>query len=224
MRQAGYAFVEMKRRIERANEQRTAMLSGVSHDLKTILTRFRLSLAMLEASAEMQDLENDVEEMQAMLEGYLAFARGDSGEAATLTDLAAMVEEMRREAERHGVRVFFVGKGDLNVTVRPMAIKRCLGNLVGNAQRYGDRVEISAAREGRFVVVHVDDDGPGVPPEARDDVFRPFVRLDEARNQDESGSGLGLSIARDIARSHGGEVWLDVSSLGGLRASLRLPV
>ena len=178
VRQAGYAFVEMKRRIERANEQRTAMLSGVSHDLKTILTRFRLSLAMLEANAEMQDLENDVEEMQAMLEGYLAFARGDSGEAATLTDLAAMVEEMRREAERHGARVFFAGKGDLNVTVRPMAIKRCLGNLVGNAQRYGDRVEISAAREGRFVVVHVDDDGPGVPPEARDDVFRPFVRLE----------------------------------------------
>jgi two-component system osmolarity sensor histidine kinase EnvZ len=224
VRQAGYAFVEMKRRIERANEQRTAMLSGVSHDLKTILTRFRLSLAMFEASAEMQDLENDVEEMQAMLEGYLAFARGDSGEAPTLTDLAAMIEDMRREAERHGVRVFFVGKGDLNVTVRPMAIKRCLGNLVGNAQRYGDRVEIYAAREGRFVMVHVDDDGPGVPAEARDEVFRPFVRLDEARNQDESGSGLGLSIARDIARSHGGEVWLGDSPLGGLRASLRLPV
>ena len=135
VRQAGYAFVEMKRRIERANEQRTAMLSGVSHDLRTILTRFRLSLAMLEANAEMSDLENDVEEMQAMLEGYLAFARGDGGEAATLTDLAVVIEEMRREAERHGAPVFFLAKGDLRVTVRPMAIKRCLGNLVGNAQR-----------------------------------------------------------------------------------------
>jgi two-component system osmolarity sensor histidine kinase EnvZ len=224
VRQAGYAFVEMKRRIERANEQRTAMLSGVSHDMKTILTRFRLSLAMLEANAEMSDLETDVEEMQAMLEGYLAFARGDGGEAATLTDLAAMIEEMRREAERHGAPVFFLAKGDLRVTVRPMAIKRCLANLVGNAQRYGQRVEIAGQREGRFVVVHVDDDGPGVPAEARDEVFRPFVRLDEARNQDQGGSGLGLSIARDIARAHGGEILLNDSPLGGLRASLRLPV
>jgi two-component system osmolarity sensor histidine kinase EnvZ len=224
VRQAGYAFVEMKRRIERANEQRTAMLSGVSHDLKTILTRFRLSLAMLEPTPETQELEGDVEEMQAMLEGYLAFARGDLGEAATLVDLGAMIEETRREAERHGAPVFVHAKGDLGVTVRPVAIKRCLGNLVGNAQRYGQRVEISAAREGRFVVIHVDDDGPGVPPQSREEVFRPFFRLDEARNQDRSGSGLGLSIARDIARSHGGEVWLGESPLGGLRASLRLPV
>ncbi len=224
VRQAGYAFVEMKRRIERANEQRTAMLSGVSHDLKTILTRFRLSLAMIESSDEARDLETDVGEMQAMLEGYLAFARGDGGETATLIDLGAMIEEMRREAERHGATVFFLGKGDLHVTVRPMAIKRCLGNLVGNAQRYGRRVEIAAAREGRFVLVHVDDDGPGVPAPAREDVFRPFFRLDEARNQDQSGSGLGLSIARDIARAHGGDVWLADSPLGGLRASLRLPV
>jgi two-component system, OmpR family, osmolarity sensor histidine kinase EnvZ len=105
-----------------------------------------------------------------------------------------------------------------------MAIRRCIANLVGNAQRYGHRVEVSAAREGRFVTVHVDDDGPGVPASARDDVFRPFYRLDEARNQDQSGSGLGLSIARDIARSHGGDVLLADSPLGGLRATLRIPV
>jgi two-component system osmolarity sensor histidine kinase EnvZ len=114
--------------------------------------------------------------------------------------------------------------GRLDVTVRPMAIKRCLGNLVGNAQRYGRRVEISALREGRFVCVHVDDDGPGVPADRREDVFRPFFRLDEARNQDQSGSGLGLSIARDLARSHGGDVLLADSPLGGLRASVRIPV
>jgi two-component system osmolarity sensor histidine kinase EnvZ len=224
VRQAGYAFVEMKRRIDRANEQRTAMLNGVSHDLKTILTRFRLSLAMLEASAETQDLDKDIEEMQAMLEGYLAFARGDGGEAAVSTDLSGMLEELRLDAERHGATVVLALKGNLRVTVRPMAIKRCLGNLVGNAQRYGRRVEISAAREGRFVVVHVDDDGPGIPPDAREEVFRPFFRLDEARNQDQSGSGLGLSIARDIARSHGGDVHLGDGALGGLRASLRIPV
>ena len=161
------AFNEMKRRVERANEQRTAMLSGVSHDLKTILTRFRLSLAMIEATPETQDLEKDVEEMQAMLEGYLAFARGDSGEAATPTDISAMLEEMRLDAERHGAPVALHARGNLNVTVRPMAIRRCLGNLVGNAQRYGRRVEIFAAREGRFVVVQVDDDGPGIPVASR---------------------------------------------------------
>ena len=224
VRQAGYAFVEMKRRIERANEQRTAMLSGVSHDMRTILTRFRLSLAMLESTPETQDLDKDVDEMQAMLEGYLAFARGDSGEAATPTDLAAILEELRLDAERHGKPVVLSAKGLLAVTIRPLAIKRCLGNLVGNAQRYGRRVEISAAREGRFVAVRVDDDGPGVPANAREDVFRPFFRLDEARNQDQSGSGLGLSIARDIARSHGGDVQLGQSPLGGLRATLSIPV
>jgi len=224
VRQAGYAFVEMKRRIERANEQRTAMLSGVSHDLKTILTRFRLSLAMLEAAPEAADLEKDVDEMQGMLEGYLAFARGDSAEAAAPTDLGELLEELRLGAERHGAPVALSAKGDLKVAVRPLAIKRCLANLLGNAQRYGRRAEISATREGRFVTVHVDDDGPGVPLDRREDVFRPFFRLDEARNQDQSGSGLGLSIARDIARSHGGEVWLGDSPLGGLRASLRIPV
>jgi len=224
VRQAGYAFVEMKRRIERANEQRTAMLSGVSHDLKTILTRFRLSLAMFEATPEAQDLESDVEEMQAMLEGYLAFARGDSTEAAAPTDLGELLEELRLGAQRHGAPMSLAANGDLQVTVRPLAIKRCLANLIGNAQRYGRRAEISASREGRFVTVQVDDDGPGVPAERREDVFRPFFRLDEARNQDHSGSGLGLSIARDIARSLGGEVWLGDSPLGGLRASLRVPV
>jgi two-component system, OmpR family, osmolarity sensor histidine kinase EnvZ len=224
VRQAGYAFNEMRRRVERANEQRTAMLSGVSHDLKTILTRFRLSLAMIEATPETQDLEKDIDEMQAMLEGYLAFARGDSGEAATPTDLGALLDELRLDAERHGAPVMLHPGGPITVTVRPMAIKRCLANLVGNAQRYGRRVEIAAAREGRFVVVHVDDDGPGVPIDRRDDVFRPFFRLDEARNMDQSGSGLGLSIARDIARSHGGDVNLSDSQLGGLRASLRIPM
>ena len=224
VRQAGYAFVEMKRRVERANEQRTAMLSGVSHDLRTILTRFRLSVAMLEQTSETSDLEKDVDEMQAMLEGYLAFARGDSGEEATPTDIGAMLEDMRADAERHGALVLLRSQGPLFVAVRPMALRRCLGNLVGNAQRYGRRVEVSALREGKFVWVHVDDDGPGVPAAAREEVFRPFYRLDEARNVDQGGSGLGLAIARDIARSHGGDVMLADSPLGGLRASVRIPV
>ena len=223
VRQAGYAFIEMKRRIERASDQRTAMLSGVSHDLRTILTRFKLSLAVIDESTEVEPLQKDVDEMRRMLEAYLAFARGDAGEPTQTTDLRGMLDDLRSDAERHGARVGVEAKGDLVVKVRPIALKRCLGNLLANAQRHGQTIMARAAREQRFVTIHVDDDGPGIAPEHREDVFRPFYRLDEARNQDEGGSGLGLAIARDIARSHGGDIVLGTSPLGGLRASLRIP-
>jgi len=224
VRQAGYAFIEMKRRIERATEQRTAMLNGVSHDLRTMLTRFKLSLAVIDESAEVEPMQKDVDEMQRMLEGYLAFARGDAGEPTELTNLRGVLDGLRVDAERHGARVEVEAKGDLNVRVRPTAIKRCLGNLVANAERHAQTIELKAAREQRFVTIFVDDDGPGIAPEHREDVFRPFHRLDEARNQDEGGSGLGLAIARDVARSHGGEITLSTSPLGGLRACVRLPI
>ncbi|HVB90062.1 MAG TPA: ATP-binding protein, partial [Beijerinckiaceae bacterium] len=224
VRQAGYAFVEMKRRIERAMDQRTAMLNGVSHDLRTILTRFKLSLALLGEGAEQDALQKDVEEMQRMLEAYLAFARGDGGESAAPTDIRALLDELKADAERQGHATRIEVLGETTVTVRPDAFKRCLANLVCNAQRHGDRIAIEAAGDQRFLTIHVDDDGPGVPPEAREDVFRPFFRLDEARNQDEGGTGLGLAIARDIARSHGGDIQLATSPLGGLRASVRVPM
>ncbi len=224
VRQATYAFFEMKRRIERSIEQRTAMLNGVSHDLRTILTRFKLSLALLDDGPEKDELLKDVEEMQRMLEAYLAFARGDAGEAATPTDIGAMLEELKADAERHGHATEIRIAGEPVVTVRADAFKRCLFNLVSNAQRYGDRIEIEATRDQRFLTVNVDDDGPGIPPEKREEVFRPFFRLDEARNQDEGGTGLGLAIARDIARSHGGDIILGQSPMGGLRASVRVPV
>jgi two-component system, OmpR family, osmolarity sensor histidine kinase EnvZ len=223
VRQAGYAFIEMRRRIERSSEQRTAMLNGVSHDLRTILTRFKLSLAVMDDSAEVEPLQKDVDEMRSMLESYLAFARGDAGEPTSPTDLREMLDDLRSDAERHGARVGVEAKGDLNVKVRPLALKRCLGNLVANAQRHAETIVLRAAREQRFVSIQVDDDGPGIAPEHREDVFRPFHRLDEARNQDEGGSGLGLAIARDIARSHGGDIVLTTSPLGGLRASIRIP-
>ncbi|MBV8472076.1 MAG: two-component sensor histidine kinase, partial [Hyphomicrobiales bacterium] len=223
VRQAGYAFIEMKRRIERATEQRTAMLNGVSHDLRTILTRFKLSLAVIDESAEIEPMQKDVDEMQSMLEAYLAFARGDAGEPTAQVDLREILDDLRSDAERHGARLGLETKGELTVKVRPLAIKRCLGNLIGNAQRHAKTVMVRAAREQRFATVHVDDDGPGIPVEMREEVFRPFLRLDEARNQDEGGSGLGLAIARDIARSHGGDIVLSTSPLGGLRASVRIP-
>jgi two-component system osmolarity sensor histidine kinase EnvZ len=223
VRQAGHAFIEMKRRIERQIEQRTTMLNGVSHDLRTILTRFRLSLDLIEQNAEVEDLKRDVDEMSRMLEGYLAFARGDTGEQAVTTDLRALLGELQADAERGGHQTSLNIVGDPNVTVRADAFRRLLFNLVSNAARHGETIAISANHETRWLVVNVDDDGPGIPPEARAEVFKPFVRLDEARNQDEGGSGLGLAIARDVARSHGGDIVLGDSPLGGLRATVRLP-
>ncbi len=223
VRQAGHAFLEMKRRIERSMEQRTTMLNGVSHDLRTILTRFKLSLVFLDQTPEVEDLKRDVDEMSRMLEGYLAFARGDAGEQAVETDLRLLLQELQSDAERQGYGLALDIIGDPIVTVRPDAFRRLLFNLVANAARHGDRVEISANHETRWLVLHVDDDGPGIAPELREEVFKPFVRLDEARNQDEGGSGLGLAIARDIARSHGGDITLSESPLGGLRATVRLP-
>ncbi len=224
VRQAGYAFIAMKRRIERAIEQRTAMLNGVSHDLRTVITRFKLSLALMGDSEDSEEMKKDVDEMQRMLEGYLAFARGDASEPAIAVDMRDVLDDMRADADRQGGTVLASFQGDPVVRVRPDAFKRCLGNLVGNALRYGDTVLVEGICDGRFLAIHVDDDGPGIPVENRADVFRPFVRLDQARNQDEGGTGLGLSIARGIARSHGGDITLGESPIGGLRATLRLPV
>ena len=224
VRQAGYAFVEMKRRIERAFEQRTTMLNGVSHDLRTILTRFKLSLALMTETDETRELQKDVDEMQRMLEVYLAFARGDAGESAAEIDIAEFLEDLRLDAERAGFDAKIAFKGDPIVTLRPNAFKRCLANLIGNAQSHAKHISIEAVRDERFLTVHVDDDGPGIPPAKREDVFRPFYRLDSARNQDKGGTGLGLAIARDIARSHGGDISLSDSKEGGLRATVRVPV
>ncbi|KQO71573.1 MULTISPECIES: ATP-binding protein [unclassified Methylobacterium] len=223
VRQAGHAFIEMKRRIERAMEQRTTMLNGVSHDLRTIITRFKLSLALVEQTPEVEDLQRDVDEMSRMLEAYLAFARGDSGEVAVPTDMRALLEDLRTDVERLGAHVEAVDLEDHpRLTLRPDAMRRCLFNLAANAARYGETVAITGRREARAFLVSIDDDGPGIPPDQREEVFKPFVRLDDAR-QDAGGSGLGLSIARDIARAHGGDVSLHDSPLGGLRATVRIP-
>lgn len=224
VRRAGNAFIEMKRRVERAVGERTTMLNGVSHDLRTILTRFKLSLALLERSTEIEALEKDVDEMSRMLEDYLAFARGDAGEAAVETDIRALMEDLKSDAERQGHQTELTVIGDPLVVVRPDAFRRLMTNLVSNAARFGDRIAIRATHDARYLIVTVDDDGPGIAPEQREDVFRPFFRLDEARNVDSGGTGLGLAIARDIARAHGGDIILSDSPLGGLRATVRLPV
>jgi len=223
VRQAAQAFIEMRRRIERQIEQRTAMLAGVSHDLRTILTRFRLQISFLGDTPEGDALRKDVNEMGHMLEDYLAFARGDADEEVQATDLTHIFEELEEEAEISGHQLTTTFTGDPEVRVRRTAMKRCLLNLVTNGHKFGKTVELNGCFENGWLTITVDDDGPGIPEAERDIALRAFQRLDEARNQDRPGSGLGLSIARDIARSHGGELFLEDSPLGGLRARIRIP-
>lgn len=224
VRKAGHAFIEMKRRLERMLDQRTTMLAGVSHDLRTVLTRFRLSLELLDEAPEVEEMRGDVNEMSRMLEGYLAFARGDAGEQPEAIDVRALLEALKTDAERLGHKTEFSITGDPVAVVRPRSFKRCLTNLVLNAVRYAGRIEIDAVHDARVLTVTVDDDGPGIPPDRREDVFKPFLRLDKARTLNAGGgTGLGLTIARDIARAHGGDIALSQSPLGGLRATVRVP-
>jgi two-component system osmolarity sensor histidine kinase EnvZ len=224
VRRAGYAFLQMRERIERQIEQRTMMLSGVSHDLRTILTRFRLQLAIAENTSDLDGLNRDVDDMNSMLDGYLAFARGEIEEQQGELDMAKLVAQAEETARLHGKTVSSSIEGPSKVIVRPNSFTRLLTNLVANAWRHGQTIRIDVRNVGRFLTINIDDDGPGIPEAMREEVFKPFFRLDEARNLDASGTGLGLAIARDIARSHGGNVTLGQSPLGGLRATVRIPV
>ncbi|MEZ2126970.1 MULTISPECIES: ATP-binding protein [unclassified Sinorhizobium] len=223
VRRAGLAFILMRERIERAMEQRTAMLSGVSHDLRTILTRFKLQLALVGNNPDLQSLNEDVEDMQTMLEGYMAFARGEIEEDVGSLKLSEIFEKIEADFELHDKSLTYSIEGDDSILVRPNAFSRLITNLASNARRYANTLKIDAKHGVKWLTVTFDDDGPGIPESAREDVFKPFFRLDEARNLDDSGTGLGLSIARDIARSHGGNVTLGDSPLGGLRATIRIP-
>ena len=224
VRQAAHAFIEMRDRIERYVEQRTTMLAGVSHDLRTVLTRFKLQLAMLEEGPELDAMRADVDEMQAMLEDYMAFAKGESGEEIARTDMAEILSEVKSQA--HGAKSIEIKIDDepLVVSVRRHAFKRAVANLVNNAARFSAHVNVNACRRNGSLIVEVDDDGPGIPEAEWENVFRPFYRVDHARNQDAGSTGLGLAIARDIARLHGGDIALSRSALGGLKAVLTVPV
>jgi two-component system osmolarity sensor histidine kinase EnvZ len=224
VRQAAHAFIEMRDRIERHVEQRTVMLAVVSHDLRTVLTRFKLQLALFEDSPELEAMRADVDEMQAMLEDYMAFAKGDAGEEIVRTDIGEILSEVKTQA--HGAKQIAVEveNAPLVVPLRRHAFKRAVANLVNNAARFAAHVNVSAAKQNGALTVAVEDDGPGIPEEEHEQVFRPFYRLDHARNQDSGSTGLGLAIARDIARIHGGDIALSRSSLGGLKAVLKVPV
>lgn len=222
VRAAGRAFLDMRARIERQIEQRTLMLSGVSHDLRTPLTRMKLSLSMLD-DAEAADLRRDVDEMQNMLDEFLNFARGISEAEPEPVDPADLLRDLVEDFIRAGKPVeiaALVGQG--TVPLRRIAIRRAVENLINNAVRYGSRAEVSMLLTDKALRIRVEDDGPGIPPEQRTEAVKPFTRLDEARNQNRgSGVGLGLAITTDIARAHGGSLRLGQSErLGGLQADI----
>lgn len=226
VRRAAQAFITMRERIERHVTQRTEMLAGVSHDLKTPLTRLKLALAMMPDDADAQSMRGDVEEMEHMLDEYLAFARGEGGEESEPTDLGELVRDAAAAAakarQREGIAVH--APEQVTLSVKRAGLRRVLSNLLDNALKHGSQVAVSLARDGRMVEIAVEDNGPGIPEARREEAFRPFHRLDEGRNLQSGGSGLGLAIARDITRAHGGDLVLGYSSMGGLKATIRLPV
>ena len=222
VRAAGNAFLDMRNRIERQIEQRTLMLSGVSHDLRTPLTRLKLGLSMLD-DADAADLKRDVDEMQSMLDEFLNFARGISEAEPEPVDPAELLRDLVEDFARAGKAVSLVAvEGRGTILLRRLAMRRAVENLITNAVRYGSRAEVSMMLTEKSLRIRVEDDGPGIPPAQRSEAVKPFTRLDAARNQNKgSGVGLGLAIATDIARAHGGVLRLGQSErLGGLQADI----
>jgi two-component system osmolarity sensor histidine kinase EnvZ len=224
VRQAGAAFVVMRERLRRFLLQRTEMLAGISHDLRTPLTRMKLELALLDDSPSVGGLRADIADMERMVESYLAFVRGDGEEQPEPTDLARLLADLVAGEQREGHPVRLITEGDLVISLRPQAVRRSIRNLLANATRHGARIELRAKRRERSVKILIDDDGPGIPSGLREDVFKPFFRLDASRNSSTGGVGLGLTIARDVVRAHGGDIWLEDAPLGGLRVRIKLPV
>ncbi len=224
VRRVGAAFLLMRERIQRQVSQRTEMLAGVSHDLRTPLTRMKLALELMgDGGPPVDELRSDVTQMQSMVQGYLDFARGEGGETPREADLPMLLEEVVANAKRDGAPVTIAAPEAFAISLRPDAMKRCIANLIANARRYGSHVWVTAVPVKDGIDVLVDDDGPGIPAHRRDDVFRPFYRLDAARNPQTGSVGLGLTIARDVALSHGGDISLEDSPQGGLRVRVHLP-
>ncbi|MBN8527752.1 MAG: HAMP domain-containing protein [Caulobacterales bacterium] len=224
VRAAATAFLAMRDRIQRHIDQRTALLASVSHDLRTPLTRLRLELALAPAFKRQAAMKGDLDEMEHMIDEYLAFARGEAGEAAQTVDVGALLKAAGEDAKRTGAEVEVTAPEALTASLRPMAFKRALMNLAGNAAAHGEHVRLTArSLPSGGLEIAIEDDGPGIPDDMHEEAFRPFSRLDEARNQNRKGVGLGLAIARDVARGHGGDITLARSDMGGLKALVRLP-
>jgi two-component system osmolarity sensor histidine kinase EnvZ len=224
VRAAASAFLDMRGRIQRHIDQRTALLASVSHDLRTPLTRLRLELALAPPFKRAEAMKGDLDEMEHMIDEYLAFARGEAGEAMQSISVPEMLRRAAEDARRAGAEVTVEAPDELDAMLRPLAFRRALNNLAGNAAVHGEHVRLSARPlPSGGLEIAVEDDGPGIPDDMHEEAFRPFSRLDASRNQNSKGVGLGLAIARDVARGHGGDITLSRSDLGGLKASIRLP-
>ncbi|MCB1839393.1 MAG: HAMP domain-containing protein [Alphaproteobacteria bacterium] len=227
VRQAGQAFLDMRTRIQRQIQQRTAMLAGVSHDLRTPLTRMKLQLALLGDSPDIEALKGDIDEMEKMIEGYLNFVRGEGNETPVSAKLLPLIDSVIVAGKRHGNNIHLQAKEleDLTVTLRPLAMKRCLTNLISNASKYSHEVWVTVEQdEPSTVSITIEDNGPGIPEDQYEEVFKPFFRVDMSRNTETGGVGLGLPIAQDIVHAHGGMIALDRSGYGGLAVKIKLPV
>lgn len=225
VRQAAMAFLNMRARIQKQIEQRTELLAGVSHDLRTPLTRMKLQFSLWEDNQDVKDLRNDIREMEALIQAYLDFASGDKDEAEIATPFSEMLEDIANNAKRSGLDVTTNIEKNITLPLRPIEMRRCINNLISNARRYGNgKVWISAQKRIRRIEITIEDNGKGIKDDDAENVFKPFIRLEESRNQDTGGIGLGLSIARDIARRHGGEITLTHSPHKGLKAIITLPI
>ena len=224
VRRAGQAFMLMKERIGRYLSERTSMLAGVSHDLRTPLTRMKLQLSMMDDLDGRDDLLSDIDEMQRMLEGYLAFARGEGEEKTRLKEVSGLLTAIVEKQRRLGQQIDFHVEQKQDMLLRPDAFSRAISNVLNNANRYAKHTTMRMGVRDGSVHIIVDDDGPGIPPEKRDEVFRAFYRLDESRNTQTGGVGLGLTVTRDIVLSHGGDIQLEDSPMGGLRVHLQFPI
>ncbi len=224
VRQAGQSFLDMHRRIKRQVEQRTAMLAGVSHDLRTPLTRLKLQLAMFDDNADVKAMKGDIAVMERMIEGYLDFVRGGGDEPEEETPLSVMIGRVAEAAQRQGFTMETKIEQDRVLMLRPVAFERCLMNIINNAGKYADHIWLSCSMQGKVMEIVIEDNGPGIPEDQYEDVFRPFYRVDTSRNADTGGVGLGLPIAQDVVHSHGGSIRLERSARGGLKVVIRLPV
>ncbi|MDD3021779.1 MAG: ATP-binding protein [Alphaproteobacteria bacterium] len=225
VRQAGRAFLEMHERITRQVEQRTTMLAGISHDLRTPLTRLKLGLSFLGESDDISALKQDVTDMERMIESYLDFVRGEGKETASEFNLSDLLDKLVEAVKRHGTNIILQKHStDILIMGRPLALERCLSNVIGNAEKFAKKINVSVEQKNNRLYILVDDDGPGMDEDMYEEVFKPFFRIDSSRNTSTGGVGLGLSIALDVIHAHGGDIKLGKSPLGGLRAEITLPI
>lgn len=225
VRQAAQAFLDMHERVRRQITQRAAMLAGVSHDLRTPLTRMKLQVAMMPPTGDTEALKQDIVDMEHMINAYLDFAKGESGEQPVRTDLRQVLDRVVMGARRQGADITLEMARDISLQLRPLAFERCLTNIVNNARKYAKNIWVEAHHmdDGEHIEVVVDDNGPGIPADQLEEVFKPFVRVDTSRNMATGGVGLGLPIAREVVHAHGGRIWLEASPKGGVRAIIQLP-